>query len=162
MPFQIEETTLPGIGKRYEMYLDEDRSIAVVIQSDGGRRVFCRDDPHEDYEEVMELTDPQARTLGLFLVGAYYQPVAARLSEETARGEHIEWYAITEDSPILKARMNKSDMERKAGVKVLGVDRDGEIDSVPGDDFDFEAGDRLMAIGKDEAHDKLNAVLRKV
>ncbi|MFC6906939.1 cation:proton antiporter regulatory subunit [Halalkalicoccus tibetensis] len=160
MPFEIEETTLPGVGKRYEMYLNEDRSIAVVIQSNGSRQVFCRDDPSEDYEEVMELTDPQARTLGLFLVGAYYQPVAARLSEETARGEHIEWYAITENSPI--QHMNKSDMERKTGVKILGVDRDGEIDSVPGDDFDFKAGDRLMVIGTDETHDKLNAVLRKI
>lgn len=160
--FKVKETTVPGVGKKYELHLNKNRSIAVVIQSGGSRQVLYREDPNDDYEKLFDLTDTQARTLGLFLMGAYYQPVAARLSEESARGEHIEWYAVTEDSPVLDTYSDKSDIEKRTGVKILGVERDEEIDSVPGDEFNFEAGDRLMAIGTDEAHEKLNALLQDV
>lgn len=160
--FKVKETTVPGVGKEYELYLSKNRSIVVVIQSGGRRQVLYQEDSSEDYEKLFDLTDTQAWTLGLFLVGTYYRPVAARLSEESARGEHIEWYAVIEDSLVLDTYTDKSDIERRTGVKVLDVERDEEIDSVPGDEFNFAAGDRLMATGTDEAHEKLNALLQDV
>ncbi|MCU4750428.1 hypothetical protein OB919_00285 [Halobacteria archaeon AArc-curdl1] len=71
MPFDVKETVLPGVGKRYELYLDANRSIAILVRSSGERQVYFREHPDEDYEEQYALTDSQARTLGLFLVGAY-------------------------------------------------------------------------------------------
>lgn len=161
MPFDVNETTLPGVGKKYEIYLDESRSIAVLIESGGERQVLFRETPADDYEKVLELTDSQARTLGLFLVGAYYQPIAAEVPEETESGEHIEWYSVTTDSQLVGQRFDEVEIEEKTGVTVLGIEHDMEVISTVSDDFVFEAGDRLIAIGTEEAHTEMEGVLQQ-
>lgn len=161
MPFDVKETTLPGVGKKYELYLDEKRCIAVLIESGGERRILYRDAPDADYEQLLELTDSQARTLGLFLVGAYYQPVAAEVPEETESGEHIEWYSVTEDSPLAGQRLDAVDLEDRTGATLLGIEHEGEVFSSPGGEFTFEVGDRLIAVGTDESHAELEGLLRR-
>ncbi|WP_331233917.1 cation:proton antiporter regulatory subunit [Natronorarus salvus] len=159
MPFDVKETKLPGVGRKYEVLLDEDRTVATVIQPNGTRRVLYRDDPDEDYEELFELTDSQARTIGLFLVGAYYQPVAAKIAEETAGGEHIEWYSTTEDSTVEGKRLDEVGVEAETGATLLGIERAGKVLSTPPDGFVLEAGDRLIVIGTSEAHKRMNVSL---
>ena len=159
MPFDVKETVLPGVGKRFEMFIDEVRSIGVILETSGKRRVFYRKDPTEDYEEQLELTDSQARTLGLFLVGAYYQPVAGQISEETTDGEFIKWYSVTEDSGLAGVREDEVVIEAKTNTTLLGLERDGEVRSVIENNVVFEVGDRLIVIGTAEAHEQLGHLL---
>ena len=158
MPFDVTETTLPGVGKKYELYLDETRCVAVLIESSGTRRVMYRDDPDEDFNEIFELTDSQARTLGLFLVGAYYQPVAGHLPEETDSGEHIEWYSITEETPLVGMQLAAASIE-DTGTTLLGIEHDGAVISAPTDEYTFEVGDRLIVCATSEGHATLEARL---
>ena len=159
MPFDVKETALPGVGRKYEVYLDEDRTVAIVIQPNGTRRILYRDDADEDYGELFELTDSQARTIGLFLVGAYYQPIVAEVAEETAGGEHIEWYSVTEDSPVEGTRLDEVGIEAETGATLLGIERDGDVLSTPPNGFVLEVGDRLIAIGTSEAHERVPVLL---
>lgn len=158
MPFDITETVLPGVGKKYELYLDTDESIAVIIYSNGERELHHRTQRSDDYETLVELTDSQARTLGLFLVGAYYQPIAGSLPQSTEAGEHIEWYSITDDSPVAGTTLSKSGIDA-TGVTLLGLERDGDVDSSPPADCRLQVGDRLIIIGRSTAHDELEALL---
>lgn len=162
MPFDIKETVLPGVGKRFELYLDAERSIAVVLRTSGERQVYYREGTAEDYQEQFSLTDSQARTLGLFLVGAYYQPVAGQLSEETATGEHIRWYSVTEESGLAEARKDEVVIEKETETTLLGLERGGEVTSVIENDVVFEVGDRLIVIGTDEAHKQLDSLLQRI
>ncbi|MCL9816767.1 cation:proton antiporter regulatory subunit [Natronocalculus amylovorans] len=159
MPFDIKETDLPGVGKRYELYLDPNRSIAVLIHSTGGRKVFYREHVDDDYTEQFELTDSQARVLGLFLVGAYYQPIAGQISEETVSGEYIKWYSVTAESGLAGRPRDEVVIEKKTETVLLGLERDGEVHSVIERDVVFEVGDRLIVIGTREAHKELNNLL---
>jgi len=159
MPFDVKETELPGVGKRYELYLDEHRSVAVLLRSTGEREVYYRIKQEDDYDKLFDLTDSQARTLGLFLVGAYYQPIAAQVSEETASGEHIRWYSLTHDSGLVGNREDEVVIEKQTDTTVLGLERDGEVQSVIEDDVVFEAGDRLIVVGTAEAHAELERLL---
>ena len=162
MPFDVKETVLPGVGKRYELYLDANRSIAIVVRSSGERQVYFRENPNDDYEEQYALTDSQARTLGLFLVGAYYQPIAGQLSQETSGGEHIRWYSVTEDSGLAGAREDEVVIESKTETTLLGLERDGEVRSVIENDVVFEVGDRLIVIGTADAHQELERLLDRI
>lgn len=159
MPFDVKETTLPGIGKKYEVYLDANRSIAIVIETSGNREVFVRDHPDDDYERVATFTDSQARTIGLFLVGAYYQPVAGDIPEETSAGDHIEWYAVGDDSPLAGRTIGELDIEAETGVTILGIERDGTVQSVPESAFEFRGGDRLIVVASSASHAALDALL---
>jgi len=162
MPFDIKETQLPGVGKRYEVYIDEQRSIAVLIEPSGTRKVYYRESSVDDYEEQFTLTDSQARTLGLLLVGAYYQPIAGQISEETASGEHIRWYSVTEDSGLAGNPKDEVVIESRTETVLLGLERDEEVRSVIEDDVVFEIGDRLIVIGTDNAHQQLESLLESL
>jgi len=162
MPFDVKETELPGVGKKYELYLDEERSVSVLIKTSGEREIYYRERREDDYDKQFVLTDSQARTLGLFLVGAYYQPIAAQVSEETASGEHIRWYSLTPDSGLIGNREDEVVIEEKTETTVLGLERDGEVRSVIEDDVVFEAGDRLIVVGTAEAHSELQRLLELV
>ena len=162
MPFDVKETVLPGVGKRFELYLDANRSIAVVLRTSGERQVYYREQTTEDYEEQFTLTDSQARTLGLFLVGAYYQPVAGQLSEETSGGEHIRWYSVTAESGLAETRRDEIVIEKETETTLLGLERGGEVISVIENDVVFEVGDRLIVIGTDEAHKQLDSLLQRI
>ena len=159
MPFDVKETELPGVGKKYELYLDEERSVSVLIKTDGEREIYYRERREDDYDQQFVLTDSQARTLGLFLVGAYYQPIAAQVSEETASGEHIRWYSLTHDSGLVGNREDEVVIEEQTDTTVLGLERDGEVRSVIEDDVVFEAGDRLIVVGTADAHTDLERLL---
>ncbi len=162
MPFDVKETELPGVGKRYELYLDEHRSVAVLLRSTGEREVYYRIKQEDDYDKLFDLTDSQARTLGLFLVGAYYQPIAGQVSEETQAGEHIRWYSLDSDSGLVGNRHDEVVIEAKTETTVLGLERDKEVRSVVEDDVVFEAGDRLIVVGTSEAHSELEQLLETI
>jgi len=72
---QVEEKELPGVGKRFSFDSD-GHEIIVVIENNGRRELFVRDDPDEDARELLTLTDQEARVLGTILEGVYFQPVA--------------------------------------------------------------------------------------
>ncbi|MFP9193037.1 cation:proton antiporter regulatory subunit [Natronosalvus vescus] len=162
MPFEVKETILPGIGKRYELYLDPHQSLAVVIRPSGERQLFYREHTNNDYEEIVELTDAQARAFGLFLVGAYYQPIAGQLTEQSSSGELIQWYSVTEDSGLAGVREDEVVIEAKTDTTLLGLEREGEVRSVIENNVVFEVGDRLIVIGTPEAHDELESLLERI
>lgn len=157
MPLEIRESNLPGVGKKYEVDLDSHQSVAVIIHSNGRREVFYRDDREgTDYQEVLNLSDSQARILGLFLVGAYYQPIATKLGQQSDDGEYVDWYSVDENSTLVGLQKKEIYSESDFDGIVLGVERDSEVRSTVDDEFIFDVGDRLIVIGADSAHQKLS------
>jgi len=72
---EVTEKNLPGVGKRFSFDI-EDRQVIVTIQNDGTRKLFVRESPDDDAEELLRLTDEESRVLGTILEGVYFQPVA--------------------------------------------------------------------------------------
>ncbi len=159
MPLEVREENIPGAGRRYEIDLDDHESIAVMIYSDGRRELFYRDsEQSEDYRRVLQLSDAQARTLGLFLVGAYYQPIASKLGEQSEDGEYIEWYTIDDGTPVVGKSVGETDIQTRFGGTVLGIERNGSVQSTV-DETPIEVGHRLIVLGTDETHRELTALL---
>lgn len=161
MPLEIRERELPGAGVKYEVDLSADESVAVLIHTSGRRTLYYRDHPDADYEPVIELSDSQARALGLLLVGAYYQPVPTQLGEITPTDERIKWHQLGEDHDAVGRSIGEIDAESKTDAAILAVTRDGERTANPEGSFVLEANDDLAAIGTQKAHEALGALLRE-
>lgn len=160
MPLEIRERELPGVGVRYEVDLTADESLATVIHNSGRRGLYHRTDPSGDYERITELSDSQARALGLLLVGAYYQPVPTRVGDVTPTDEHTKWYQIGVDAPAAGKTIGEIDIESRNGAAILAVVRSGGRTANPPDDFTLEVDDRLVVIGDQTAHGELGELLQ--
>lgn len=161
MPLEVRERELPGAGVKYEIDVSADESLAVLIHTTGKRTLYRRTDPDADYEPITELSDSQARALGLLLVGAYYQPVPAQIGEVTPTDERIKWHQLAEDDDAVGRSMADIGVESRTDAAVLAIIRDGERTANPDGSFVLEGDDDLAAIGTQEAHEALGALLRE-
>ena len=163
MPLEIRERELPGVGIRYELDLTHEESVATVIHNTGRRGLYYRHGKDGDYERVMELSDSQARALGLVLVGAYYQPVPAQAGSVTPADEHTKWYQIHPDSPVIGKTLADLEIDGESeGPVVLAVLRSGERTAHPPATFELKMEDHLVVIGEQSAHERLIGILHGV
>ncbi len=161
MPLEIRERELPGVGVRYELDLSHDESVAVIIHNTGPRSVYYRGEEDDEYEKVVEMSDSQARALGLLLVGAYYQPVPAQVGEVTPTDERTKWYQVAPDAPAVGETLGDLDIGSRTEAAILAVVRKGERTAHPPDDFTLQADDHVVAIGDQSAHEALDELLHR-
>ncbi|WP_336365327.1 cation:proton antiporter regulatory subunit [Halalkalicoccus salilacus] len=159
---EIHATELPGIGKRFEIELETEDQIIVIIHKTGQREIFYRSSPNHDAEELVELTDEKARLLGSILIGGFYQPITSdvpRISSE--ENTTIEWQTLHESSPLIGQSIEQAALREQTGVTVLAVQRGEEVFSNPDPSFEFEAEDTLVTIGTLEDQNNLDNLLEE-
>ncbi|MFC7046236.1 cation:proton antiporter regulatory subunit [Halobacteriaceae archaeon GCM10025711] len=148
----VYETTLPGVGKKFAVDLEDGGQLVVVIHNTGSREVFRRDDPDADAEKLFELSDPMARQVGTILEGAYFQPVRTDsirtvLDDDTV----IEWVTVAESSPLAGLTLQDADVRQRTGASIIAIQRDERTIANPESDTRIEADDTLVALGGREA-----------
>ncbi|WP_224448227.1 cation:proton antiporter regulatory subunit [Haloprofundus salilacus] len=148
----VYESDLPGVGKKFEVELNDGSQLVIVIHNTGKRELFLRESPDSDSEKLFELSDRLSRQVGTIMEGAYFQPIRTEtidtvLSDETL----IEWVKLTADSPLVGKTLAESEVRQRIGVSVVAVQRDDETISNPGADFAAEEGDILVVIGGQDA-----------
>jgi TrkA domain protein len=142
------ESDLPGIGKKFEVELDDDRRLVIVIHNTGRRELFVRDEPDADAEKLFELSDRLARQVGVNLLGAYFQPVRTEtidtvLSDDTL----IEWAKIEPDSRFVGMTLAETRAHKELGVSVIAVQRGDKTLQNPDPGTRIESGDTLVVLG---------------
>ena len=152
---EISETDLPGVGKRFELDLGDGESAIVVVHNTGRRELFVRPEPDADAEELLDLTDKEARIIGSILEGAHFQPVATD-NTATQIGDNVmlEWYTLDEDSELVDETLAEADVRSTTGATVVAVERDDEVIQSPEAEFAAEVGDQLIVVGTRENHEK--------
>lgn len=160
MPLEIRERELPGVGVRYEVDLSATETVAVMVHNNGRRGLYHRDDPDDDYQQIAELSDSQARAVGLLLVGAYYQPVPAQAGDITPTDERIKWHQLDEGDDAVGRSLESLGITADGATAIVAVIRDGKRTANPKPSFVLAVGDDLAAIGDQEAHNELGTLLR--
>lgn len=156
----IYEDDLPGVGKKYEIELDGERRLLIVIHNTGRRELFVRDEPDADAEKLFELTDQLARQVGTIMEGAYFQPIRTEtietlLSDDTL----IEWVTVTDASPLVGETLAETRLRQELGVSVIAVQRGDEVITNPDPDIPIETDDTLVVLGSQDACQRLNEVV---
>jgi TrkA domain protein len=151
----ISETDLPGVGKRFEVDIGSGKSAVVLVHNTGRRELFVRPDPDADAEELLDLTDREARVIGSILEGAHFQPVATDTTA-TRIGDNVmlEWYTLNADSALVDTSLADADVRSVTGATVVAVERGEEVIQSPEAEFVFEAGDQLIVVGTGENHEQ--------
>jgi TrkA domain protein len=156
----IYEADLPGVGKKFEVELGDERRLVIVIHNTGRRELFVRESAGEDAEKLFELSDRLARQVGTIMEGAYFQPIRTEtidtvLSDETL----IEWVNVTDASPFVGETLAETRVRQELGVSVIAIQRGDETITNPGPETRIEADDTLVVLGSQEACRRLDDVV---
>ena len=153
----IYEADLPGVGKKFEVELDGERRLVIVIHNTGKRELFVRENEDEDAEKLFELSDRLARQVGTIMEGAYFQPIRTDtidtvLSDDTL----IEWASVQEGSSLVDKTLAETRVRQELGVSVIAIQRGDETITNPGPETHIEPGDTLVVLGSQEACRRLD------
>jgi TrkA domain protein len=155
----ITESSLPGVGKKFEVELD-DNEMVIVIHNTGKRELFRRPDPDADAEKVFSFEDKLARKIGSIIEGAHFQPVEAETAETTLPGGLLlEWYEVAPGSGLIGETLESAHIGNRTGVTIIAIQRDEQTIDSPPADTDFQEGDTLIVIGTPENCEAFEEVL---
>lgn len=155
----VYESDLPGVGKKFEVELDDDRRLIIIIHNTGRRELYIREG-EEDSERLFELSDRLARQVGTIMEGAYFQPIRSETIDTVLEDNTlIEWSKVTEDSPLVGETLAGSRLRQEVGVSVIAIQRGDETLTNPDPDEEIRADDTLIVIGSRESCRKLGDVV---
>lgn len=155
----LEETRLPGIGKRMEFFTDDDRRMGVVQHHTGRREVFvCQPDDPDTTDMVVTLSEDDAHSLVEALgVVSITEDTSDRSYE--VEGLIFEWLDVEAGSPVADRSIGQSRIRTRTGASVVAVIRQPRAVPAPEPDFVVHAGDTLMVAGTAEGIEKVRALL---
>lgn len=147
----VFETDLPGVGKKFEVEIGDEKRLVIVTHNTGKREVFLKAQEGADSERLFELSDRLARTVGTILEGAYFQPVQTDQVETLlAEGTFLEWYNVEDGAELDGETLADARVRERTGVSIVAIERDGSVIPSPKPDTVITAGDTLVAIGSQE------------
>ncbi|WP_066412170.1 cation:proton antiporter regulatory subunit [Halorubrum aethiopicum] len=146
----ITESDLPGVGKKFEIELDDGEMI-VVIHNTGKRELFYRPEPSADSEKTFEFGDDLARTIGSIIEGAHFQPLEPATQETTLPGGILlEWYELPPGSPLVGETLESADIGNRTGLAVVAIQRGDEVIDSPDAGTVLREGDTVIGVGTRE------------
>jgi len=147
----VYESDLPGVGKKFEIDLDDDTQLVVVIHNTGKREVYRREGD-ADSEKLFEVTDQLARQVGSILEGAYFQPIATDTTETMLDEDSLlEWVKVVEGSSLVGRSLAELDFRTETGASVVAIKREDDTESNPGAETVIGADDTLIVLGSRES-----------
>ncbi len=158
----IYESDLPGVGKKYEVELENGERLVIVTHNTGKREVYTKSDADADSKKVFEASDRLARKIGTILEGAYFQPVQTdRVETMLSDNTFIEWYGVTKDAEIAGKSIGDAQIRERVGVSIIAVQRDDEVITPPTPETVMEPGDTLVVVGDREDCTEFEKLLGK-
>ncbi|RKD94685.1 cation:proton antiporter regulatory subunit [Halopiger aswanensis] len=147
----IYESDLPGVGKKFEVELENDERLVIVTHNTGKREVYLKANPDADGDKLFEVSDRLARKVGTILEGAYFQPVQAEAVETMLSDDtFLEWYNVTDTADIAGQSLEDAAIRERTGVSVIAIQRGDDLISPPTPETVLEVGDTLVVIGARE------------
>jgi TrkA domain protein len=156
---EIFETSLPGIGIRYEFDTENGRRVGVMVHRDSQRDVLLyREDDLDSCNDSVRLTLTESAALVELLGGT---KITERLSDlrEEVQGLSIEWVSLESSSPLANKTIGDGKIRTVSGASVVAVLRNGESFPGPGPEFSLQRGDMLLVIGSQEGVAKARQII---
>lgn len=157
---RVEETSLPGVGLRYEFVTKEGERLGVIHHRTGRRELFIADaDDPDACREMLSLEEDESRTLAEILGGA---TVTAHLTglQQQVEGLAIDWLPVGEDSRYADRTIGDARVRTRTGVSIVAVLRGEQPFPAPGPQFHLQAGDTLVVVGTPEGIEKVAEILQ--
>lgn len=147
---EIFETSLPGIGVRYEFDTEDDRRIGVLVHRDGRRDVLVYSAEDVDScSETLRLSTAESASLVELLGGT---KITERLSDlrYAVQGLSIDWVSLNANSPLVGKTIGDGKIRTMSGASVVAILRSGDSYPGPGPDFLLLENDTALVVGSVE------------
>lgn len=152
---KIQETDLPGVGKKFELELPDREQIIVIAHNTGKRELYHRTKADADGELLLSLSDQQARNLGVILEGAYFQPTSGDdISTQLPGGTVLEWSTLTENSELVGRSVPT--LCEEIDLKVVLIRRESELITGDPPEVELAQGDMVVVAGERENCDQFD------
>ena len=147
---EVRQTRLPGVGVRYEFTTDDDQDVGVLVHHDGRREVLVYDiDDPDRCSSLVHLTESDSQTLGEIL-GVSHVTETVNAVRQEIEGLGIEWVSLEDGSPAVGATIGDGAYRTLTGSSIVAIMRDTQPVPAPGPEFEFAAGDVVVAVGTPE------------
>ncbi len=143
---EVRETRLPGVGKKFTMHTARGEDVCAIVHLDGRREVYHRTDPDEEAEDVIVLTDDEARQLGSILGGVVYHPELVQDIDVALKDLALEWVDIPATSPLVGLTVQTCRIRRVTGGTIVAIIRQPAALPMPHPDEVIAAGDTLVIL----------------
>lgn len=157
----VYEANVPGVGRKFELEVNGDERIVVILHHDGKREIYRRPTPDADSEKLLALSGEHARQLGAILEGAYFQPVELENVRVPLGDAIIEWIEVAPDSPVAGRTLGDARFRQQTGVSIIAIQRGEQTVENPTADEELRAGDVLVGLGTREEHAALERLLER-
>lgn len=156
----LEETSLPGIGKRVEFVTDEGRRMGVVLHHAGRREVFvCQPGDPDRTDMAVNLSEDDAHSLVEALEVASVNEDAGKRTYEV-EGLVFEWLDVEAGSPVVGQSIGQQQIRTRTGASVVAVIRRPGSVPAPDPDFVIDAGDTLVVAGTVDGVERARELLQ--
>jgi len=149
-PIKVQETELPGIGKKFAFSLSSGERLVLVVHLTGEREVFLFRPKEEEPCFQLTLTDEEAREVALILGGAAFEPTPLPQADMVLKGMVIEWITVNRGSPLVGNSIADLQIRKRTGVSVIAIKRRGEIIPNPDPSEIILEDDILLLVGTGE------------
>jgi TrkA domain protein len=160
----IKEAELPGLGKKFEVSLENGDRVAVVIHDEGTREVYYFPEGEDDPVSGVTMTDQEARQVGSIISGSFYQPRVLEKLETAVAELKIEWLEVRENSPVAGKTIGELGLRKNHSITVIAVimdKRKGKTLINPGPSYIFTPGHTVVAAGTKDKMKQFEELLQK-
>jgi K+/H+ antiporter YhaU regulatory subunit KhtT len=149
MEIHVREQRLPGIGHRYELALDLNRRLTVVVQDGGRRELGLVSGRADEPDLVVSLSQEEAVALAALLSGARFAIDSSEDDRIDSDQVVVETVTLGAGSPAVGRAMKDIRLSGDKEATVLAVIRDETPELV--EDETSQAcrpGDRVVIVAR--------------
>lgn len=155
----LEETQLPGIGKRVEFFTDDGRRMGVVQHHAGRREVFvCQAADPDTTDVAVNLSEDDAHSLVEALGVVSVTEDAGQRTYEV-EGLVFEWLDVAPGSPVVGRSIADARIRTRTGASIVAVIRSPRAVPAPEPDFVVQVGDTLVVAGTVDGIERVRELL---
>lgn len=156
---RIEQTSLPGVGIRYDFTTETGQRLGVIQHRTGRRELFVCPPEDPDAPAVsIQLSEEEAHSLVDTLGGSQIVENLFHLQQHI-EGLAIDWLTIESESTYADRTIGDARIRTRTGVSVVAVIRGDVHFPAPGPEFRLERGDTLVVVGTPEGIESVSEIL---
>jgi TrkA domain protein len=156
---QVEESVLPGLGKRVTFRrLKNGPDVAIVILDDGRKELYVNPDRLEP--TVIKLDAEEARLLGQAMVTEWRpKTIIDYMSRSFQGGMAMDQYTISEHSHIVGHTVAETNLRADTGASIIALIKKGKTVYNPPPSTVIGPGDVVVLIGDEDQLHKARSVI---
>ncbi len=153
---RVEETELPGVGRKFTVRTSTGDELVIVVHHSGRRQLLLYEGSGDEPSAALDLTDEEARELGAILSGVLFHPELTGAATTRVAEQAIDWVEVPV-GPLVGEPLGTVGTEGDAHV--IAISRSGALLPQPLPETRLEAGDTLVLGGPRAGVDALKRQL---